>query len=108
MPAFSTRIHAYLHYILAIFLLAAPFWGRFAGPNAETWVAVGVGVAIVTYGLITDNELGIFRRLQMPLHLWIDAFAGVVVATSPWVDPTRRRRRAASGAGDRKPYHSRI
>ena len=85
MLAFSTRIHAYLHYILAILLLAAPFWGRFAGPNAETRVAVGVGVAIVLYGLVTDNELGLFRRLQMPLHLWIDALAGVVVATSPWV-----------------------
>ena len=85
MAAFSTRIHALLDFVLAIALASAPWWGGFAGPDPETWTAVGVGVAIVLYALVTDNELGVVKRLQMTLHLWIDALAGLFVAASPWV-----------------------
>lgn len=85
MAAFSTRVHAYLDFILALLLVTAPWWGGFAGLNPETAIALAVGLAIAGYALATDNELGVVKRLQMPLHLWIDALAGIVVATSPWV-----------------------
>lgn len=85
MPALSTRVHAYLDLLLALALASSPWWGGFAGLNPETWIPVGVGTAIVVYALATDNELGLVKRLQMPLHLWIDALAGIFVAASPWV-----------------------
>lgn len=84
MPAFSTRVHAYLDLVIAIALVSAPWWAGFAGANAETWVAVGVGLAIVAYTLSTDHELGLVKRIQMTLHLWIDGLAGIFVAASPW------------------------
>lgn len=85
MPAVSTRVHAYLHYAVAIILLLTPVGGGFAGRNPETWVALASGIALIAYGLLTDYELGVVKWLQMPLHLWIDALGGIVVATSPWV-----------------------
>lgn len=44
-----------------------------------------IGITIILYGMFTDNELGLVKRLQMPLHLWIDALAGIILATAPWV-----------------------
>ncbi len=85
MPAFSTRVHAILDFVVAVSLVSSPWWAGFAGRNPETWVAVGVGAAILVYALVTDNELGLVKRLQMTLHLWIDALAGLFVAASPWV-----------------------
>ena len=49
MPAFSTRVHAYLDYLLAAVLATAPWWARFAGMNPETLIAVGVAVAMAAY-----------------------------------------------------------
>ena len=85
MPAFSTRTHGYLDFIIALALVSAPWWAGFAGANPETGVAVGTGLAIILYALATDNELGVAKKLQMTLHLWIDALAGIFVAASPWV-----------------------
>lgn len=85
MLAVSTRTHAFLHYLFALVLISAPVWGQFGGRNPESWVAIGVGAALLAFGLITDNELGLVKRLQMPMHLWLDALAGIVTATSPWV-----------------------
>lgn len=85
MPAFSTRVHAYLDFALAIVLASSPWWGGFAGPGPESWVAVGAGLAVIAYALVTDNELGVMKRLQMTLHLWLDGLAGIFVAASPWV-----------------------
>lgn len=85
MPAFSTRVHAFLDFALAISIAASPWWSGFAGQNPETWVAVGTGVAVILYALATDNELGVVKQLQMTMHLWIDALAGLFLAASPWV-----------------------
>lgn len=85
MPAFSTRTHGMLDYVVALVLAAAPWWAGFAGTNSETGVAVVVALAVAGNGLITDHELGVHKKIQMPLHLWIDALSGIVLGSSPWV-----------------------
>ncbi|MBV9774576.1 MAG: hypothetical protein JO040_11535, partial [Gemmatimonadetes bacterium] len=35
--------------------------------------------------LFTDYELGAVRRLQMPVHLWLDGLGGILLAASPWI-----------------------
>ena len=85
MPAIPTRIHALLDLAVAVLLLSAPWWGGFAGANAETFSAVILGGVILAYNLATDHEFGRVRRLQMTVHLWLDAAAGLLAAAAPWV-----------------------
>jgi SPW repeat len=81
----STRMHGYFDYALSAALIGAPWLLGLAAGGAEKWVLVGVGVAGVLYSLFTDYELGLVRRIQMPVHLWLDGVAGVVLAASPWL-----------------------
>ncbi|HEX2189746.1 MAG TPA: SPW repeat protein [Longimicrobiaceae bacterium] len=80
-----TRVHGVLDYLVGALLAASPWLLGFARGGAETWVPVMVGAATVAYSLFTDYELGAVRRLQMTVHLWLDAIGGIVLAASPWV-----------------------
>lgn len=85
MPAIPTRIHAFLDLAVALLLAAAPWWAGFAGANPETATAVFFALIVVAYNLATDHEVGRVKRLQMTVHLWLDAAVGILVAASPWV-----------------------
>lgn len=80
-----TRIHGVLDYLLGAALIAAPWLLGFAAGGAETWVPVGAGVLVIGYSLLTDYELGLLRRIGMPVHLYLDALLGVLLAVSPWL-----------------------
>lgn len=85
MRVFSTRTHGMLDYLMAALLIASPWIFGFARGGAETWVPVVIGVSALGYSVMTDYELGLIRRIQMPVHLWLDAVAGLALAVSPWV-----------------------
>lgn len=80
-----TRIHGILDYLLGALLIGSPWLLGFAAGGAETWVAVGAGVVVVLYSLLTDYEMGAVRRIQMPVHLFLDFLLGVGLAVSPWL-----------------------
>ena len=81
----STRVHGVLDYLAGALLAASPWLFGFGRGGAETWVPVAVGAGVVLYSLFTDYELGVVRRLQVSVHLWLDAIGGIVLAASPWV-----------------------
>ena len=81
----STRIHGYLDYLIGALLIGAPWLLGFARGGAETWVPVAVGATALVYSLFTDYELGLVRKIQMPVHLWLDGLAGVLLVASPWL-----------------------
>lgn len=85
MRFLSTRTHGVLDYVYAVLLIAAPWLLGFADGGGETWVPVGVGVAVLLYSPLTDYELGAVRRIQMPVHLWMDAVGALLLAISPWL-----------------------
>lgn len=85
MRFLSTRVHGVLDYLFAALLIAAPWLLGFARGGAETWVPVAIGASALVYSLLTDYELGVVRRIQMPVHLWLDALGGAVLAISPWL-----------------------
>lgn len=85
MRAFSTRIHAVLDYALAAVLIGTPWIVGFEADRPAMMTLVGAGVVLGLYALVTDFEMGAVRRLQMPLHLWLDGLLGVVLAISPWL-----------------------
>ena len=81
----STRLHGMLDYLVGALLIAAPWILDFARGGPETWVFVGAGAAALAYSLFTDYELGLVRRIQMPVHLWLDGLSGIFLAVSPWI-----------------------
>jgi hypothetical protein len=85
MRFFTTRLHGMLDYLVGLLLIAAPWVLGFYAGGAETWVTVAIGAIIVGYSLVTDYELAFQRRLQVPLHLWLDGLIGVLLAVSPWL-----------------------
>ncbi|CAN5762970.1 SPW repeat protein [soil metagenome] len=85
MGALPTRIHGVLDYAMGALLIALPWLLGFAQGGAESWVPVAVGAGAIAYSLFTDYELGVVRRIQMPVHLWLDGAAGLLLAVSPWL-----------------------
>ncbi|HET7461957.1 MAG TPA: hypothetical protein VFJ82_11945 [Longimicrobium sp.] len=79
-----TRTHGVLDYTVGALLIALPFILRLGG-GAQTWVFVAAGAAALAYSAFTDYELGLVKRLQMPVHLWLDGIFGVLLAVSPWL-----------------------
>jgi hypothetical protein len=80
-----TRVHGILDYLVGTLLIALPWLAGFARGGVETWVPVGFGAASLLYSLMTDYELGLVRRLAMPLHLLLDGVGGAFLAVSPWL-----------------------
>lgn len=85
MRVLSTRAHGVLDYAVGVLLVALPWLLGFARGGAETWIPVVLGLSVLVYSAFTDYELGVVRRIQMPVHLWIDAGSGVFLAVSPWL-----------------------
>jgi hypothetical protein len=84
MRLFSTRAHAMIDYTFAGVLIVMPWFAIGVG-GAARLVLVGAGVAIIAYSLLTDYELGMFRTIQVPIHLFLDGAVALMLATSPWL-----------------------
>jgi hypothetical protein len=85
MRFLPTRVHGVIDYLTSALLIAAPWLLGFDRGGAETWVPVALGAAGILYSVFTDYELGLVRRIGMPIHLVLDAVLGVLLASSPWL-----------------------
>ena len=85
MRFIPTRTHGVLDYLVGALLIAAPWLFGFARGGAETWVPVALGAGAFLYSLFTDYELGVVRRIPMPVHLGLDLGSGLLLAVSPWL-----------------------
>lgn len=81
----STRIHGILDYAMAAFLIIFPWPAGFSKFTWAPWVMLVLGVGILIYSLLTRYEAGYLGLLSFKSHLWLDALAGVILATSPWL-----------------------
>jgi len=75
-----TRIHGVLDFMTAGLMVALPRalgWGR--TPTRLLDVAAGAAVA---YSLVTDYELGVYRKLPMNGHLLADGLSGAALLVS--------------------------
>jgi hypothetical protein len=85
MRIISTRAHGVLDYLMGALLILSPWLLGFAAGGAETWVPVVLGASTIVYSLMTNYELGVVGVLPMPVHLGLDAAAGIFLAFSPWL-----------------------
>ena len=86
MRFIPTRVHAVIDYIVAVILLGLPYlFDAWAGGGAKVWVPMALGIATIVYSLLTSYELGMVPVLPMPVHLFLDALSGLVLALSPFL-----------------------
>jgi hypothetical protein len=79
MAVISTRLHGAGDYATGAGLLAAPNLLGVDDPVAAG-ILRGTGAAILGLSAVTDYELGLLRRLPVPVHLLIDAATGATLA----------------------------
>ncbi|GAB3903093.1 SPW repeat protein [Larkinella knui] len=85
MRLIPTKVHGMLDYISGVFFAISPWVLGFATGDAAQWVPIILGGMAIVYSVFTDYELGLVRRLPMPVHLTLDVLSGVVMAASPWL-----------------------
>lgn len=80
-----TNIHGVLDYAASAVNLVVPgLLGLKDSPVASLMPRLAGGTGTV-YSLLTDYELGLVRKIPMPVHLALDAAKGTLLASSPWL-----------------------
>jgi hypothetical protein len=82
----TSRMHAMLDYPLAVVLIASPWIFGFSDVGgAAVAIPITIGALALGQSLITDWDLSVARIVPLPIHLALDALAGIVLAISPFV-----------------------
>ena len=85
MRAIPTRLHGIIDYLFAGVLLLLPLVAGIDLGTAGAWVPIVLGLILLGYSVITDQEYSLKRQIDPKLHLWLDAGVGIVLAISPWL-----------------------
>lgn len=85
MIIFSTKVHGYLDYLMGIVLLIVPALLQLDRDSAEGMILYVLGTILIFYSAFTNYELGIIKVIPMKMHLTLDIFSGIFLATAPWV-----------------------
>jgi hypothetical protein len=86
--------HAVADYAMAGMLLAAPWLFGFSRNKRATANAVASGAAVLGLSLLTRYPLGLYKLIPFKVHGHIEAAAGAVTASAPWVLGFSHNRRA--------------
>lgn len=81
----STRLHGIMDYALGVVLIGvgSTMPGGLGGTPGMVLAITGV-IAILN-ALMTNFEMGVLKKMQIPMHLWLDGIVGLMVAVSPWL-----------------------
>ncbi len=85
MRFLPTKIHGVLDYITGIILIAMPWIIDLKKDSAAYWIFIVLGLGAILYSLFTNYELGLSRKISMPVHLLMDTINGILLAGSPWL-----------------------
>lgn len=85
MRFISTKVHGIMDYISGLLLIASPWLFNFADGTSAQSIPVAIGIALLLISMLTKYEAGIANVFSMPMHLSIDAIAGIILIASPWL-----------------------
>ncbi|HEY0679556.1 MAG TPA: hypothetical protein VGD17_14830 [Chitinophagaceae bacterium] len=85
MRNMSTRLHAYVDYVLASTSIFSPLLFGFGEGGIETLAPIGFGLLLILYNFFTDYELGLSKQIPVTYHLRLDIAAGLTMILSPWL-----------------------
>jgi len=80
-----TRLHGVADWLLGALLVALPFVLGLDRGAPEGWLPIALGATGLIVTFFTDHELGVVRKIPMPIHLLVDGMAGALLAASPWL-----------------------
>jgi len=78
-------MHGILDYLVGSFLIASPWILNIYHGEEESWILMITGMVTVIYSLLTDYEMGYFKKIPMAVHLTLDTLSAVFLGVSPWV-----------------------
>lgn len=85
MRFIPTRVHGMLDYLVPVAVAPLPWIFKFSDNKAATGALMAFEGGSAVYSTLTDYELGVSRKIPMPMHLNLDVIAGVLMMLSPWV-----------------------
>jgi hypothetical protein len=86
MKFLSTRTHTIIGLVAGLALLVAPWLFGFADEGgAAVMVPLYVGLFILVSELTTTSTASPLKLVPMRIHLVLDVFTGIFLATSPWL-----------------------
>jgi hypothetical protein len=81
MELIPTAVHGVVDYMTAGMLFSLP---RVLGFSRRvTTLMTGAAVMTAAYSMMTRYEMGVYRRIPMPLHLTLDKMSGFLFLLSP-------------------------
>jgi hypothetical protein len=85
MQILSRRAHGVLDYLVGLALIFSPRVLNFEGGSDEAGILLAVGLATISYSVLTRYELGLVRLIPFRAHLALDVASGLVLLASPWL-----------------------
>ena len=86
--------HAFADYAMAGMLMAAPWLFGFSRNKKATSCAVATGASVLDLSLMTRYPLGVWKLIPFKVHGYIEAAAGAMTVTAPWMTGFSRDRAA--------------
>ena len=85
MRHISTLVHGVIDYTVGAGLLGGPAMFNIDDHRSASRFTRAMGAAAIAYSICTDYELGLLKRISMPVHLRVDAVWAAALALGPWV-----------------------
>lgn len=86
MRFISPRVHGALDYGVAAVLIGAPLVRGFAGVSiAAAVIAIGGGLGLLAYSLLTDYSAGVRALIPFRRHLILDTIAALTMLAAPFL-----------------------
>lgn len=85
MIIFSTKAHGVLDYLMGVALLVVPSVLHLDRDSSEGMILYTLGTILLVYSIFTNYELGVIKVIPMKVHLTLDIFSGIFLASAPWV-----------------------
>ena len=86
MRIISTRIHGIIDLLVSGALIFTPFIFGFASVGgAAVVIPIILGIVLVFYSELTDDEEGILRVISMPFHMMLDIVLAAGLMLSPYL-----------------------
>jgi hypothetical protein len=94
MKIISPKIHSYIDYLFSAILILLHWILGYELKEAASWIPLILGIATLTYSILTRYRHEHFGLIPFKTHLILDLVVGAILIVAPWI----------ADFGDRPPY----